>query len=206
MSSLVKNLHPEHLRKTSVIIGNGYCLCLMTLFSWRELLIQHTLFSSFESLFMWINIKSFIKHLLFSYSTQSKSAFNGHLDEWVLSWPQLHLSFYTWHPESLLQSFWVNLHQRSHRWLGCETCVPWRWIRLNSNFQVDKEGWTNQTIPCFLLSSWTWIQSWIASLYSGLCCIWHYHCQRLIPTKGLMRLFYQTRAISSLALWWLCKF
>ncbi len=85
MSSLVKNLHPEHLRKTSVIIGNGYCLCLMTLFSWRELLIQHTLLSSFESLFMWINIKSFIKHLLFSYSTQSKSAFDGHLDEWVLS-------------------------------------------------------------------------------------------------------------------------
>jgi hypothetical protein len=27
----------------SVIIGNGYCVHLMTLFNWRELLIQHTL-------------------------------------------------------------------------------------------------------------------------------------------------------------------
>ncbi len=92
-------------------------------------------------------------------------------------------------------SIWVNLHQRSQLWLGCEKCVPWRQICLNSNLQVNEVGWTNQTIPCFLLSSLIWIQSWIASLYSGWCCIWRYHCQRLIPTKGLMRLFYQTRAI-----------
>ncbi len=120
----------------SVIIGDGYCLCLLTLFSWRELLIQHTLLSFlgmvnelhllscwhphslyccgaktpsptrwsnsfFENLqmdsrywvrhkmhrfgiwvnvkvylFMWIYIKSFIKHLfVLTYSTQGKSAF-----------------------------------------------------------------------------------------------------------------------------------
>ncbi len=105
--------------------------------------------------------------------------FDVHLDEWVLSWPQLHLSFYTWHPESLLIGFWVNLHQRSRFWHGCETCLPFYQICLNPNLQVDKVGWTNQTISCFLLSSLTWIQSWRATLYSGWCCIWRYHCQRL---------------------------
>ncbi len=39
MLSLAKNLYPEWLRKMSVIISNRYCLRLMTLFSWRELLI-----------------------------------------------------------------------------------------------------------------------------------------------------------------------
>jgi hypothetical protein len=39
----MKNLYPEHLRKMSVIIGNGYCLRLMTLFNWRKLLIKRTL-------------------------------------------------------------------------------------------------------------------------------------------------------------------
>ncbi len=39
MSSFVKNLYPERLRKMSVIIGNGYCLHLMTLFNWSKLLI-----------------------------------------------------------------------------------------------------------------------------------------------------------------------
>jgi hypothetical protein len=43
MSSFVKNLYPERLRKMSVIIGNGYCLRLMTLFHWRKSLIQRTL-------------------------------------------------------------------------------------------------------------------------------------------------------------------
>ncbi len=135
-----------------------------------------------------------------------EASFEVYLDEWVLSWPQQHLSFYTWCPESLSQSFWVNLHQNlvfeldvKHVFHGVE------FIQI-INLQVGKVGWTNQTIPCFLLSSLTWIQSWIASLYSGWCCIWRYHCQRLNPTKGLMRLFYQTRAISSLALWWLCAF
>jgi hypothetical protein len=137
-----------------MIIGNGYCLHLFTLFSWREMLIQRALLSSFESLFMWINIKSFIKHILFSYSTQSKSAFDVHVDEWVLSWPQLHLSVYTWHSESLLQSFWVNLHQRSWLWLGCWTCIPENWICLNPNLQVGKALWSNQTIPCFFWVAW----------------------------------------------------
>ncbi len=112
-----------------------------------------------------------------------------HLDEWVLSWPQLHLSFYTWHPESLLQSFWVNFTKDllfeldvKHVFHG----VEFVWIL---NLQVDKVGWTNQTIPCFLLSSLTWIQSWIASLHSGWCCIWRYHCQRLKPTKGCCTCF-----------------
>jgi hypothetical protein len=45
MLSVVKYLYPEHfLCKISLIIGNGYCLHLLTLFSWHgELLIQHTL-------------------------------------------------------------------------------------------------------------------------------------------------------------------
>ncbi len=43
MSSFVKNLYPERLHKISIIIGNGYCLRLMTLFSWCKLLIQNTL-------------------------------------------------------------------------------------------------------------------------------------------------------------------
>ncbi len=60
----------------------------------------------------------------FSYSTQGKSAFDVHLDEWVLLWPQLHLCFYTWRLGSLLLRFWVNLYQRSHLWLGCWTCIP----------------------------------------------------------------------------------
>ncbi len=47
MPSLVKNLNPEYLQKMSVIVSNGYCLRLMTLFSWCVLLIQHTLLSFF---------------------------------------------------------------------------------------------------------------------------------------------------------------
>ncbi len=47
------------------------------------------------------------------------------------------------------------------------------------NLQVDKVGWTNQTIPVFLLSSLTWILYWKVSLYSGWCHIWRYCCQRL---------------------------
>ncbi len=53
-SSLAKNLYPQHLRALLVIIHNGYCLRLMTLFSWRELLIQHTLLSSYLKVFKWI--------------------------------------------------------------------------------------------------------------------------------------------------------
>ncbi len=142
---------------------------------------------------------------LFSHMALKASLpFDVHLDEWVLSRPQLHLSFCTWHPESLLQSFWVNLHQRSCFWLGCETCLPWYWIYLNPNLQVDEVGWTNQTIPCFLLSSLTWIQSSIASLYSGWYRIWCYHCQRLKPFVDWCACSYQTWAISSLASWQLC--
>ncbi len=143
---------------------------------------------------------------LFSCSNQSKSAFDVHLDEWVLSWPQLHLSSHTWHPESLSQSFWVNLHQRSCLWLGFETCVPWHWICLNPNLQVDEVGWTRQTIPVFLLSSSTWIQYWKASLYSGWCRIWRYPCQRLKLFLDWCACFYQTWAISSPALWRLFAF
>ncbi len=91
---------------------------------------------------------------MFSYSSQSKSAFDVHLDEWVLSWPQLHLCYYTWHPGSLSQRFWVNLYQRSHLWLGCWTCIPEHWICLNPNLQVDKVGWSNQTIPCSFWAIW----------------------------------------------------
>ncbi len=43
LACFVKNLYPECLRKISAIIGNGYCLPLMTLFNWRKLLIQRTL-------------------------------------------------------------------------------------------------------------------------------------------------------------------
>jgi hypothetical protein len=38
-----EKLVPRRLRRLSVIIGNGYCLHLMTLFNWRKLLIQRTL-------------------------------------------------------------------------------------------------------------------------------------------------------------------
>ena len=43
----MKNLYPERLHKMSIIISNGYCLRLMTLFNWHKLLIQHTLPSFF---------------------------------------------------------------------------------------------------------------------------------------------------------------
>ena len=153
----MKNLYPEHLRKTSVIIGNGYCFHLLTLFSWRELLIQRTLLSSLKVFACGWTSRVSSNIFLFSYSTQSKSAFDVHLDEWVLSWPQLHLSFYTWHPESLLQSFWVNLHQRSHLWLGCETCVPWRQIS-----SIQTSMWTkwDGLIKPFHVSFWAvWLES-----------------------------------------------
>ncbi len=145
MSSLAKILYPEHLHALSMIIGNGYCLRLMTLFSWRELLIHHTLLSSFLKVLKWIwgtgwgiectglAFGSMSMHTLYVDKRQEfhqKSfffpialnvslLFDVHLDEWVLSWPQLHLSFHTWRPESLLQSIWVNLHQRACLWLGC---------------------------------------------------------------------------------------
>ncbi len=90
--------------------------------------------------------------------------FDVHLDEWALSWPQLHLSFHTWCPESWLQSIGANLHQRACLWIGCETCLPWHWIHLNPNLQMEKVGWSNQTIPCFLLSSSTLFRSWKGSL------------------------------------------
>jgi hypothetical protein len=41
-SSFLKNLYPERLRKMSMIISNGYCLHLMTLFNLIKLLIQRT--------------------------------------------------------------------------------------------------------------------------------------------------------------------
>jgi hypothetical protein len=49
-----KKLVPRMLVQMSVIIGNGYCLRLMTLFSWHELLIQRTLLSSLLKVFKWI--------------------------------------------------------------------------------------------------------------------------------------------------------
>ncbi len=81
--------------------------------------------------------------------------FDVHSDEWVLSRPQLHPSVHTWHPESLVQSIWANLHQRARLWLGCETCLPWHQICSNPNLQVDKMGWSNQTITCICLSKST---------------------------------------------------
>ena len=47
MSSLEKNAYPIRLRRISVMIGNGYCLRLMTLLSCRRSLIQRTLPSFF---------------------------------------------------------------------------------------------------------------------------------------------------------------
>ncbi len=93
--------------------------------------------------------------------------FDVRSDELVLSQPQLHPSFHTWHPKSLLQSIQANLHQRACLQLGCETCPPWRQNCSNQNLQLDKGGWSNQTIPCFLLSSSTLFQSWKESLYPG---------------------------------------
>ncbi len=127
--------------------------------------------------------------------------FDVHLDEWVLSRPQLHLSFHTWHPESLLQSTQANLHWRSCLQLGCETCLPWHKICLNPNLQVDKVGWSNQTILYFLLSSSALFQSWKESLYPGWCRIWRCCCQTLVPFVGWCACSYQTLAVWCLALW-----
>jgi hypothetical protein len=38
---------------------------------------------------------------------------------------------------------------------------------LNANLQVDEVGWSNQTMPCFHLSSSALFQSWKESLYPG---------------------------------------
>ncbi len=145
MSSLAKNLYPEHSHALSMIIGNKYCLSLMTLFSWRELLIQHTLLSSFLKVFKWIwgtgwgikckglafgsmSVCTFYvdkrqkfhqTSFCFPLALKASLLFDVHLDEWVLLLLQLHLSFHTWCPESLLQSIWVNLHQRACLWLAC---------------------------------------------------------------------------------------
>ncbi len=190
----------------SVIIGNRYCFRLLTLFSWRELLIQHTLSSSLKVFSCGWTSRVSSNIFLFSYSAQSKSAFDVHLDEWVLSWPQ-HICLFMLCVQHLCCKAFESIFTKG---LGFELDVKhvfhgieFVWIL---NLQVDKVGWTNQTIPCFLLSSLTWIESWIASLYSGWCRIWRYHCQRLKPTKGLMRLFYQTWAMSSLTSWRLCAF
>ncbi len=96
----------------------------------------------------------------FPVALKANLLFDVRLDEWVLSQPQLHLSFHTWHPESLLQSIQANLHWRSCLRLGCETCLPWLQFFLNPNLQVDKVEWSSQTIPCFLLSSSALFQSW----------------------------------------------
>ncbi len=49
-----ENLYPEHLCKMSAIVGNRYCLRLMTLFSQLESLFQQTLLSSLLKVFKWI--------------------------------------------------------------------------------------------------------------------------------------------------------
>ena len=88
-------------------------------------------------LFIWINVQTYFCSLV---ALKANLLFDVHLDEWTLSWPQLHLSFHTWHPESLSQSFWVNLYQRAHLWLGSETCLPWLGIRLNSKPPGERSG------------------------------------------------------------------
>ncbi len=129
---------------------------------------------------------------LFSCSTQGKSAFWCAI-RWVSPFmTSANLSFHTWHPESLSQSC---------LWLGCEIFLPWHWIHLNPNLQVDEVGWTSQTIPVFFLRRMTWIQYCKESLYSGWCCIWCCHCQGLKPFVDWYACSYQTGAISSLALW-----
>ncbi len=75
----------------------------------------------------------------FSVALKANLLFDVHLDEWVLSRPQLHLSFHTWHPECLLQIIQANLHWRSCLWLGCETCLPWHQILFESK---PPGGWS----------------------------------------------------------------
>ena len=41
----------------------------------------------------------------FPVALKASLLFDVHLDEWVLSWPQLYLSFHTWCSESLSQTF-----------------------------------------------------------------------------------------------------
>jgi hypothetical protein len=183
----------------SVIIGNGYCSCLMTLFSQCELLIQRTLLSFFgmvneddayslsycgaktpsprieflfESLQMdsryWvrhrihrlgilINVKVYLlcgctsrvssNIFLFSCSTQSKSAFWCAF-RWVSPLMTSATSVFSyWHPEKAFESIFtkelVFYLDVKHVFRGIEFVqIP--------NLEVDKVGWTNQTIPCFL--------------------------------------------------------
>ncbi len=95
---------------------------------------------------------------------------------------------------------------KAHLWLGCEACLPLHQISLDCNIQADKVGWSNQTIPCFLLSSSTLFQSWKGSLYPGWCHIWCCSCQTLITFAGWCACSCQTWAILSLASWWLLAF
>ncbi len=125
----------------------------------------------------------------FSVALKANLLFDVRLNQWVLSQTHLCLSFHTWHPESLLQNIQANLHQRACLWLGYETCLTWHQICLNPNLQVDKVGWSNRTILCFLLSSFTLFQYWKESLYPRWCHIWCCCCQRLNFFCWLMHLF-----------------
>jgi hypothetical protein len=121
--NLSEKLYPDHLRKTSVIIGNGYCLCLMTLFSWHELLIQRTLFSSFESLFI-LGVQNlclkafesiFTKDLVFELDV--KHVFHGIEFVWIQTsrwtkWDGLIKPFHV--------SFWADWFESS---LGLQVCT-----------------------------------------------------------------------------------
>ncbi len=94
--------------------------------------------------------------------------------------------------------FTVPPNRRARLRLGFKTCLPWYWICLNPNLQVDKVGWHNQTIPCFLLSTSTLFQFKKEHLYTGWCRIWCCRCQTLIPFVGWCACSCQTRKIFKL--------
>ncbi len=158
-------------------------------------------------LLMWVNLKSFIKHLfVLTYSTQGKSAYwcaSRWMSPFMTSATSVFLYLaYRISVAKLLSQSSPKILLLAWMW----TCLPWHQICSNTNLQVDKAGLTNQTIPVFLLSSLTWILYCKASLYSGWCGIWCYHCERLKPFVDWCACFYQFWAISSLALWWLFMF
>ncbi len=110
---------------------------------------RHWIRPRMHRLGIWINVNVYLfyadKHQEFHQTSfcspvalKANLLFDVHLDEWVISQPQLHLSFHTWHPGSWLQSIWANLHWKACLWLACETCLPWHQVLLNPNCQVDE--------------------------------------------------------------------
>ena len=161
----MKNLYLEHLR--SVIIGNRYCFCPFDF-------VQLTWVAdpAYSVVFLWKSVhvdehQEFHETFMFSYSTQSKVCC-WCASRWVSPFMTSATSVFLLGVQNLCCKAFESIFTKDlvfdldvkHVFHGIE------FVQI-LNLQVDKVVWTNQTIPCFLLSSLTWIQYWIASLYSG---------------------------------------